>query len=414
MLYERWREIARKHAQEVAVRDATSNQTVTFDELARAIERASCPESPVLFPQGHNLDFIRTVLIGWKYRRAICPLEQGQLLPTIDELPPNCAHLKLTSATTGPARLIVFCEEQLFADPQNIVSTMGLRPEWPNVGFISLAHSYGFSNLILPLLLFGVPLTLASPPLPETLRAIAKQMDAFTLAAVPALWQAWHEAGAIPQNVRLAISAGAPLPLALENEVFNKTGLKIHNFYGSSECGGVAYDRADRPRTDAALAGEALDDVVLRQTPEGLLAVSGPAVAETYWPESNPRLKNHTFLTSDLVELRSGRVYLRGRATDLINVAGRKVLPDSIEDALLGHPAVRDCVVFGMPDADSGRGECIAACVVAGTSEKDLREFLLAKMPAWQVPRVWHFMKALPRNERGKISRAELRRTFLQ
>jgi acyl-CoA synthetase (AMP-forming)/AMP-acid ligase II len=67
-----------------------------------------------------------------------------------------------------------------------------------------------------------------------------------------------------------------------------------------------------------------------------------------------------------------------------------------------------------MPDADSGRGECIAACVVAWASERELRDFLLAKVPAWQVPRVWHFMDALPRNERGKISRAELRRKSLQ
>jgi len=414
MLYERWREIARAHAYDVAVRDVAANESVTFSELAAEIERTPSPEAQILFPQGHNIDFIRTALVGWKHGRVVCPLEQGQPPPAIGKLPLECAHLKLTSATTGPARMIVFREEQLFADPQNIVSTMGLRGEWPNLGFISLAHSYGFSNLVLPLLLFGIPLTLAAPPLPETLRTVAKEMDAFTLAAVPALWQAWHEAGAIPKNIRLAISAGAPLPVALESEVFNESGLKIHNFYGSSECGGIAYDRSDKPRPEPALAGEALDNVLLQRTPEGLLTVSGGAVAETYWPESNPRLKNGTFVTSDLVELKSGRVYLRGRATDLINVAGRKVLPEAVEGELLRHPAVRDCVVFGMPDADSGRGECIAACVVAGVSEKDLREFLLAKVPAWQVPRIWHFVDALPRNERGKISRAELRRKFLQ
>jgi long-chain acyl-CoA synthetase len=414
MLYDRWRQIAREHASEVAVRDASTNESITFADLADAIERAATPSAPVLFPQGHDTDFIRTVLLGWRFSRIVCPLENGQAPRAIDSPPATCAHLKLTSATTGPARMIVFREEQLFADAQNIVSTMGLRPEWPNIGFISLAHSYGFSNLILPLLLFGIPLTLAKPPLPEVLRALAKDLDAFTLAAVPALWQAWHEANAIPQNIRIAISAGAPLPLTLEADVFNKAGLKIHNFYGSSECGGIAYDRSETPRTDASLAGTALDNVAVSQTPEGLLTVSGGAVAETYWPGNHDRLKNRTFVTSDLVDLKSGHVYLRGRATDLINVAGRKVLPESIESALLRHPQVRDCVVFGMPDADSGRGECVTACVVSPVAERELREFLLATMPAWQVPRVWHFLDALPRNERGKISRAELRRKFLQ
>jgi acyl-coenzyme A synthetase/AMP-(fatty) acid ligase len=207
------------------------------------------------------------------------------------------------------------------------------------------------------------------------------------------LWQAWHEAGAIPENIRIAISAGAPLPVALETEVFKRAGVKIHNFYGSSECGGIAYDRSSKPRSDGPLAGEALDNVVLQQTAEGLLTVSGPAVADTYWPESSPQLKDGTFITSDLVELKAGQVYLRGRATDLINVAGRKVLPETVEAELLRHPAVRDCVIFGMPDADSGRGECIAACVVARASERELRDFLLAKVPAWQVPRTWHFLQ---------------------
>ena len=50
------------------------------------------------------------------------------------------------------------------------MATMGLRPDWPNLGVISLAYSYGFSNLVLPLLLHGVPLFLAPSPLPVALR----------------------------------------------------------------------------------------------------------------------------------------------------------------------------------------------------------------------------------------------------
>ena len=412
MLYERWRQIAREQASEVAVHDLSAKERITFDALADEIERTTAPNEPVLFPQGHDPDFVRTVLLGWKHARTVCPLEQGQARPA--ELPSSCAHLKMTSATTGPSRMIIFREEQLFADARNIVRTMGLRQEWPNAGFISLAHSYGFSNLVLPLLLHGIPLVLAKPPLPEVLRTVAKEVPEFTLPAVPALWQAWHEAKALPENIRLAVSAGAPLPLNLEREVFNDRGLKIHNFYGSSECGGIAYDSSDIPRTDADLAGRALDNVALLQNEEGLLVVSGPAVAETYWPDWHPRLGGDHFVSSDLVELKHGHVYLRGRATDLINVAGRKVLPELIEGELRLNPGVRDCVVFGMPDADSGRGECIAACVVASAAERELREFLLARLPAWQVPRIWHFMDVLPRNERGKVSRAELRRRFLQ
>ena len=90
---------------------------------------------------------------------------------------------------------------------------MGMRPDWPNLGVISMAYSYGFSNLVLPLLLHGIPLFLAPAPLPEILRGAAKAHWNLTVAGVPALWHAWHKAGVILSNVRLAISAGAPLPL---------------------------------------------------------------------------------------------------------------------------------------------------------------------------------------------------------
>jgi long-chain acyl-CoA synthetase len=414
MLYERWRQVAREHVDEIAVFDVTAGQRVSFGELARRAECAAAPGKPILFPQGHNIQFIETVLIAWRHGRVACPLDAGQPQPASVGLPKGCAHVKLTSATTGPARMIVFREQQLLADVENIVATMGLRREWPNVAFISLAHSYGFSNLVLPLALFGIPLVLANPPLPEMLRRVANELTDFTLPAVPALWQAWHEAGALPPNVRLAISAGAPLPIALETEVFKTRGLKVHNFYGSSECGGIAYDRSAAPRVDASLAGTALENVDVRQDAEGLLEVSGRAVAETYWPEADERLRDGRFITSDVVEVKGDQVYLRGRASDLINVAGRKVSPELVERELLQHPAVRDCSVFGMPDAESGRGECIAVCAVAAASEKELRDHLLARVAAWQVPRIWRFLDALPRNERGKISRAELRKKFEQ
>jgi acyl-CoA synthetase (AMP-forming)/AMP-acid ligase II len=120
-------------------------------------------------------------------------------------------------------------------------------------------------------------------------------------------------------------------------------------------------------------------------------------------------------LTSDLAELEAGRVYLRGRATEQINVAGRKVSPAWIESKLAQHPAVRECLVFGVPSGDAGRGEAIVACVAAnaGATREQLKQFLLDRLASWQVPREWIFVQALPTNERGKLSRAEWRNRFL-
>jgi len=354
------------------------------------------------------------VLRAWRDHAVLCPLEIGQPKPALPVPPKPARHLKLTSATTGPARAVVFTAEPLAADAANIVATMGLRPDWPNLGAISLAHSYGFSNLVLPLLLHGIPLVLVASPLPEIVRRAAENFSGLTLAAVPALWRTWLETQAIPAPTRLAISAGAPLPAALERAVFQQRGLKLHNFYGSSECGGIAYDATETPRADDACVGSPLRNVRLDCDASGCLRVISRAVGQGYWPAADDALGQGMFQTSDLAEFRAGQVFLRGRVSDQINVAGRKILPAAIEQILSTHPAVRECLVFGVPGGDADRNEVIAACVVAREtiSAAALKQFLLARLPAWQVPREWRFVASLVTNPRGKISRAEWRKQF--
>lgn len=410
-LYERWRQVARERSGETALYDLVADRSWTFAELAREAERGPEPAGPLVHPRGQGADFVLTVLRAWRRGRVVCPLEPGQDPPPVPAPPRDTVHLKLTSATTGPARCIAFTAAQLAADAAQLASTMGLRPEWPNLGAISLAHSYGFSNLVTPLLLHGIPLLLPGSALPEAVRRAAAKCPAVTLPGVPALWRAWHEADAIPPHTRLAISAGAPLPLPLEREVFARRGLKIHNFYGASECGGIAYDVTGTPREDPAVVGTAVRGTELAVAEDGCLVVRSPAVGQTYWPAPDPTLGAGRFHTTDLAELRDGTLRLRGRAGDVINVAGRKVMPETIEQALAAHPAVRECAVLGLPSAEPGRGEDIAAVVVSrgAVTEAALRDFLAARLPAWQVPRVWRWVESIPHGPRGKPSRAALR-----
>jgi long-chain acyl-CoA synthetase len=414
MLYERWRKISAERRNEVSLRDFASGKCWTFGELFSEGESCEAGNAKIIFPNGHSPEFFFQLLAAWRENKIVCPLEAGQLPPKIFQPPKNCIHLKSTSATGGNSRLVAFTAGQLMADAENIVATMGLRADWPNLGAISLAHSYGFSNLILPLLLHGVPLILAPAPLPEIIRRAAEPEKFLTLAAVPAMWRAWHEAKAIPSNIKLAISAGAPLPLNLEQEVFKSCGIKIHNFLGSSECGGIAYDAADLPRTDAVCVGAPMQNVNLSLNDDGCLIVRSRAVAETYWPEKSVSLGDGIFQTSDLAELKDGKVFLRGRLSDQINVAGRKISPETIERALLANPKVRECLVFGAPSRDEERTEIVVAVVVSDAKENELKQFLLQTIPAWQVPREWKFMESLSVNARGKISRAEWRAAFVR
>jgi long-chain acyl-CoA synthetase len=417
MLFQRWRETVDAFADKTALTELATERRWTFRQLDWAAAERRPNPGLICFPQGHSAEFILDVLHAWRSGQVVCPLEPGQPKPYGIPVPPGeIVHLKTTSATTGSARLVAFTADQLAADARNIVATMGLRCDWPNLGIISLAHSYGFSNLVLPLLLHGVPLALVPATLPEALRNAASSIKEATLPAVPALWRAWNDAGVIPKNVKLAISAGAPLPLALEQQIYSRHRLKIHNFFGSSECGGIAYDRFETPRDDGACIGAPMENVDLSIAEDGCLQVSGEAVACGYWPEPAANLGVGTFRTSDIVEIPDGHIYFRGRACDRINVAGRKVAPEAIERILAGHPEIKECLVFGVPSADAGRGENIVACVARrGEVALDaLKQFAVSSLPPWQVPRDWWIVDGLQPNERGKLSRGEMRKVYLE
>jgi acyl-CoA synthetase (AMP-forming)/AMP-acid ligase II len=155
--------MANERRDELALHDLSSGQHWTFTQLRATAESSPLSEGGMVCPRGHSAAFVFSLLSAWRAGKVACPLESGQTAPQVALPPEGCVHLKLTSATTGAPRLIAFTAGQLAADAAQIVSAMGLRPDWPNLGVISLAHSYGFSNLVLPLLLHGIPTNPLSP-----------------------------------------------------------------------------------------------------------------------------------------------------------------------------------------------------------------------------------------------------------
>jgi acyl-coenzyme A synthetase/AMP-(fatty) acid ligase len=144
--------------------------------------------------------------------------------------------------------------------------------------------------------------------------------------------------------------------------------------------------------------------------------VRSHAAGKTYWPSPEPALISGTFQTCDLAEIKDGEILLRGRTDDHINVAGRKVSPTVIEQALREHQAVAECVVFGVPSGSADRMELIVACVAADrpSTRDELKQFLLQKLPGWQIPREWWFVENISSNGAGRPSRAQWRRNFME
>ncbi len=415
-LYERWQAIVAEKATALAVREPACHRNLTFAELEELARQAPAAP-PLLQTNATGLALVVDVLRAWRDGSVLLPDDSGSMaVPETNALPEEVCHLKVTSGSSGQRRCVMFQASHLMADAAQIVSTMQLRAETPNLAVISQAHSYGFSNLVLPLLLHGIPVWFLENPLPETLRSALRQSPAhtrFTLPAVPAMWRAWHRADVDFSRVALAISAGAPLPLELEQAEYLRSGLKIHNFYGSSECGGIAFDATPQPRSDASLAGTPMDGVTVRLH-NGCLRAESPAagLGNVGSPES---CTPGYFQTQDLARIgENGAIHLLGRSSDVISVAGYKVAPEMVENAVQQIAGVRCCVAFGVPSSDPVRQEEVVVCVNHDPdhSLNAIRQNL-TQLPSACVPRHWLSCPDLMPDARGKLSRPAWRQRWL-
>lgn len=335
-------------------------------------------------------------------------------------LPWPARLLKVTSGTTGQPRIIGFTLEQIAADARHVVTTMGLLPQDRNFGIIPFSHSYGFSNLITPLLLHGIPLVVADDAFPRAIADGLHLSEATVWPAVPAMLGSLVSLGYPGHPVlRLVISAGAPLPPETARLFTDLTNRSVHSFYGSSECGGICFDRIGL--TGEGFVGMPLEGVQIEwhgplEAGAGRIRVKGAAVGLGYFPSrAGEDFQQGIFSPLDLLEKTSAGWRLAGRVSDWINVGGRKVAPGIIEAALRNMPGVHAAVVFGVPEA-GGRGESIVALLEGPAAEgvEMLRRRLCQELPAWQIPREWILVDQLPVNERGKINRSELIRSYLE
>jgi long-chain acyl-CoA synthetase len=419
---------------------ATSGEVIrTFfgiEEHAQAVE-ANMPASKPLDVNpvqiGNHVDWPSLFLACLRTQRVVLPLDEsiskqqaeaafsiaarsgitdwGDRRPTL---------FKLTSGTTAVPRLVRFRSDQLLADCNQICETMGISDADLNFGVIPIAHSYGFSNLLTPLMVRGVPIVISRDRTPRAILADLARSNATVFPGMPVFYQAFCEMENIPMlpKLRLCISAGAPLPIPVAKKFLEKFHLPIHSFYGSSECGGICYDR-EAANSSEGFVGEAMKGVRIETVDPAASAtqvrVHSTAVGDGYFPEpDNEKLGDGIFVPDDLLAREGSGFKIVGRISDVINVAGKKVNPAEVEAHLLRFSGVRQAVVFGRPaGAGALRNEEVSACVVApGISETDLLQFCRGGLSGWQVPKQIFIVDAIPANERGKISRRELSRHF--
>jgi acyl-coenzyme A synthetase/AMP-(fatty) acid ligase len=306
--------------------------------------------------------------------------------------------LKLTSGSTGLPRVLPFTDAQMTADGRQVCASMGITATDVNLGCIPFGHSYGLGNLVLPLILQGTAIVSGVPVLPQALASAIARWQPTVFPAVPALLRALAGADVAPEDLRslrTVISAGAPLAPEIAQAFQQKFGRKIHNFYGSSETGGIAYDRTGEAALTGRSVGRPLKGVRLEFADGGRFWVKSAAVTGT-----------GCFRPADRGELNArGELVLLGRAGRMVKIAGRRLDPAEVERALRQLPGVHDAFV----ELHRERADTLAAAVATRREAVELRALLRDRIAGWKIPRKFVTLPEFPLTARGKTDTRKLR-----
>src|SRR5688500_8852961 len=349
------------------------------------------------------------------------------------------AMIIYTSGTMGRPKGVVTTHQNIGAQIASLVEAWGWNPSDHLLLVLPLHHVHGIINGLASALAVRATCEMLPSFDAERVWERLSSGDITVFTAVPTIYSrliaSWDAAPAELQRrradgirgLRLMMSGSAALPVHVLERWRDITGHTLLERYGMTEIGMALSNPLlgeRRPGTvgqplpgvDVHLVDE--DGIEVPEGAPGELEVRGPAVFHEYWQrpeETAAAFRNGWFRTGDMAVLENGSYRLLGRTSvDIIKTGGFKVSALEIEEVLREHPAIAECAVVGIGDAEWG--ERVAAAVElhadASLSLADLQEWARSRLAPYKVPRALRPVETLPRNTLGKVVKPEVATLF--
>jgi oxalate---CoA ligase len=342
----------------------------------------------------------------------------------------NVALVLHTSGTTSRPKIVPLTHANLAASASNVATTLELKSADICLNVMPLFHIHGLVAALLASLHAGAGVVCTPGFLAPNFFDWMREFRPTWYSAVPTIHNsvlARAEANSdIVESHRLRFirSSSASLPATTLEGLEKTFRVPVVEAYGMTE---AAHQMASnplppalrKPGTVGRAAGPSItildaEGRQLRAGNRGEVAIKGTNVTGGY--ARNPDANAATFVdgwlrTGDEGSLdEDGYLTILGRLKEIINRSGEKISPLEVEEVILSHPAVAQAVSFAAPD--ESLGEEIAAAVVLRSgeslSERQLREFIAARVAYFKVPRRILFMDSLPTGPTGKLQRIGL------
>ncbi len=364
--------------------------------------------------------------------------------PTMDE--DDAAGLCYTSGTTGRPKGVLYSHRALVLHTlvEGLASGVGISESDTILPVVPMFHVNAW-GIPFTATMIGAKQVFPGPHLdPESLLDLFERERVTFTAGVPTIWMGILDAldkqpkrWQLAPGMRMTIG-GSAAPESLIRG-FDRHGLRVIHAWGMTEMSplGTVSNLKKRltalPENDQyqirSKQGFAAPFVELRGVSEsgeipwdgkafGELQVRGPWVAASYYrmPEAQDRwTEDGWFRTGDVVTIDpEGYVKIIDRTKDLIKSGGEWISSVDLENALMGHPAVKEAAVIAM--TNEKWGERPLAVIVpregAQVSAEELRAFLEPNFAKWWLPDAIVFTKEIPRTATGKFSKLTLREQY--
>ncbi|KQN06816.1 AMP-binding protein [Sphingomonas sp. Leaf25] len=350
------------------------------------------------------------------------------------------AAILYTSGSTGRPKGVMLSHANLWLGAISVAHYLRLTPDDRVLAVLPLSFDYGQNQLFSTWAAGGSVVPLDYLTARDVVKAV-ERFDITTLAGVPPLWTQLIETrwdDAVAGRLRLLTNSGGALTASLVRalrgrfpvadlyamygltEAFRSTWLDPALIDANPDAIGRAIPFAEvavvRPDGSRAATGEA-----------GELVHAGPLVAQGYWRDA-PRTAQRFRPAPDWMESGGTAVWsgdsvaqgsdglLRfvGRADEMIKVAGNRISPTEIEEAVLAGSEVAEAVAIGVPDPRQGQAITVVARALVADAEDRVRTRLRRDLPMFQQPARYIWIDTMPRNANGKLDRSGLRALVLE
>jgi acyl-CoA synthetase (AMP-forming)/AMP-acid ligase II len=389
---------------------------------------------------------------------ALGPLnDQAEPEPIEPDSANRVAALIYTSGTTGLPKGVMLTHRNLLFVAAVSAKIRSLTPVDRLYGILPISHAVGLSVVLLGALVTGSTLYLS--PLFDPVAALAtlEKAQITVMLGAPAMFALFVEYAkmkGLPSlnfpALRIISSAGAPLHATLKGEVESLFGLVLHNGYGVTECSpnisqarieddhgltessslNLSQTRSEAPCQYVSV-GRVLPGVQVKligtdgnpvaEGEVGELSVRGPNIMKGYYRNPEDTLaavdQEGWFQTRDLARLEAGKLYIVGRAKELIVRFGFNVYPAEVEGVLNAHPGVVRSAVIGRTAEADGNEQVIAFVQPMPGSlltSTEMAEYAAQQLAPYKRPSEIILISEMPMTPTGKVVKDELRKMATQ